>query len=341
MAVLRSWDTPRKSRACCVSGHRQPISGDPSKPSGGQVRNTVFRDLSMKSLKTISQIRSFLARSVHRLYAMALSFPKKTEDWFDKKGYTRRRIKHDARRLGTLIVLGFILVILALAWYPLLETLHSILRAITRTLTDFGEWLNLSNPGDFVVTLVAEILAFVFATIVAGLFARSREPKLLAPKIRFWPQRPRTNKDGTKSCTLCVSNEEGETAALECEARITINEITKRDILDLAYAKFNSCNFTPTIEADLLWDDGERLRTLRSGEDTEIEVLRLIPVRDGVEAHFEIPSCDDAWTSVVCLRLSRFYPKVRVVPFNSHHTTHSYKFQPSSKWKDWALELDK
>jgi hypothetical protein len=119
------------------------------------------------------------------------------------------------------------------------------------------------------------------------------------------------DEHGVKSYAVHVSNEEGETAALACQARIIFEDTDKREVLDIPDTRFTSSNFTQTMRTDLLWDDGRKHRTLRSGDDTEIEVLKLIPSGGGVEAHFEVPSCDSSWKSTVCLRLKTLYPKVR------------------------------
>jgi hypothetical protein len=275
------------------------------------------------------------------LRSIVVSCPRKLADWLDKKGITERRVKHGARALAPLLLLVLVSILLALLWilwhYYLSEGTQKLVKDITRALTGFGEWLNLSSPGDFVVTLMAEIFAFAFATIVARMFAR--EPKLMAPRIALSARLPHTGEDGAMSYFVFVSNEEGETAALQCEAQIIFPEIGKNDVLDVVGARFSSSNFPSTVKAHLLWDDGDTERTLRSGDDTEIEVLRLIPARNGVEAHFEVPSSDKSWKSTICLRLTPFYPMVRIVPLNGRHTTHYYELHESQS-KKWVLRFD-
>lgn len=276
-----------------------------------------------------------------KLRSVVVSYHGKLEDWLYRKDITERRIKHGVRKQAIFVLLILGAVLLALFWLLwdlyLSEATQKLVKNSIQTLTNFGVWLNLSNPGDFVVILVAELLAFLFATIVARMFAR--EPRLIEPRITLRARLPCTGADGTVSYFVFVSNEEGDTAALQCEAKIIISEIGKKDVLDVADTKFSSRNFPSTVKTRLLWDDGVTERTLRSGDDTEIEVLRLIPDRNGVEAHFEVPSCDSSWKSTICLRLKTLYPKVRIVPLNGKHRTHQYELHEAQS-KEWVLKFD-
>lgn len=259
------------------------------------------------------------------------------ENWFYEKDITKRRVKHAPKPYVIITVSGLLLCLGVILWFAFSL---AIARIIVQDFLWLGAQLGLSS--DFATIIVAEVIAFVVGTVITIVMARTfaPEPKVVAPKITSCPQPPRTGKDGVKSYAVHVSNEEGETAALACQARVILEDIVKRDVLDLPNTRFTSSSFTQTMKIDLLWDDGKKQRTLRSGDDTEIEVFRLIPASSGVEAHLEVPSCDGSWKSTVCLRLkTTFYPKVRIVPLNGKHATEEFVLHFNTSLKDWLLEF--
>jgi hypothetical protein len=257
------------------------------------------------------------------------------ENWIFERNITKRRIKHAPKPYVILAVCGG-LAILALI------LLISYWLAVARSIVQYFLWLGaqLGMSSEFATIIVAELIAFVIGTVVVRIFTRS--PKVLVPDITMWPKvLPRTDEHGVRSYTVRVSNEEGQTSAIDCEARIVLDDIDKREIIDLHGARLTSNNFAPSIKADLLWDDGKKQRTLRSGDDAVIVVLKHVPASGGIEAHFEVPSGDDSWRSTVCLRLGKrtLYPKLRIVPLNGKYAIQELELRFDSSAKDWVLDF--
>jgi hypothetical protein len=257
-------------------------------------------------------------------------------------GFPRRRLKRGASFVVMFIaifVLGGLFTILLGFYGP--KLIPPAIQSSVQELTALGAWLKLSS--DFATIIVAEVIAIGGMSIIARMFRGKREP--IGPNLWLEAKLPVTDKEGVKHYKVVVSNERGNRSAISCQARIIFSEVEKRDVLPLRTAKLNSDNFTATIKADLCWDDGTREYTLRSGDETEIEVLRRVPAIDRIEEHFEIPSCDTGWNALVGFRLKPFYPKLRIIPFNGRHVTSDltlYYGTPSGNSdsripKDWLL----
>lgn len=207
---------------------------------------------------------------------------------------------------------------------------------MVQSLVGFGAWLSLSNPSEFATILVAEVIAILGSSIIARIFSRGQKP--IEPKLDLVPLPPKADKHGVKSYKLTVSNEEGQTGAIDCQASLILEGIEKRDVLDIVGAKFTSINFTEAIQVEgLPWAEGSKVMTLRSGLVADVELLRLVPATKEMEAHFEVPSSDSSLKSTVCLRLKTFYVKVHVAPINGRHSTRSYTLGHSFSTGEWEL----
>jgi hypothetical protein len=257
------------------------------------------------------------------------------DQYFYARDYTRRKLKRQVSfAIGAVVIfaLGGISTVL-LGLYGL-TAVPAAIQSFVKELTALGAWLNLSS--DFATIVIAEILAIGGMSLIARIFRGKKQH--IGPYIVLSPKLLETDTEGVKHYKVIVSNEEGTRTAISCQATIIFNEIEKRDILRVQTAKLNPDNFTSTIKTDLSWEDGAKEYTLRSGDDTEIEVLRLVPAREGIEAHFEIPSRDEHWGSVVCLNLKTSYPKVKVVPFNGKHETRSFTLERDrTEARNWVL----
>jgi hypothetical protein len=287
----------------------------------------------MEMLKRITQIKNWLRKLRRKVFTYATTI----DNILYERNVTRRRFWHATR---IILIIGYSLFLLIIgaiaapyAWVSASAALPAMIQGLIRAITNFGEWLNLSS--DFATILVAEIIAIFGSSVIARIF--TREPKRIEPILQLTPLSPKTNNDGTKSYQITVSNEWGETGALECQATVTFNGIEPRDVLDVAGAKLNSSNFTKNVQAKLLWNDGSKQMTLRSGQVDEVEVLRAVPARDGLEAHFEIPSSDKRWKSIICLRLKTFYITVWVAPLNGKHLTRPFTIGFDHATEEWEL----
>ncbi len=266
---------------------------------------------------------------------IAVSYSTMIDDYFYARDYPRRKLKRIAT-LTIVFVMMFVLGGISVGSLGLYgpRAIPAAIQSAVQALNAFGAWLKLSS--DFATIIVAEIIAIGGMSLIARIFRGKRQR--IGPYIALSPKSPETDTDGVKRYKVIVSNEDGTRTAISCQARIIFNEVEKRDILRVQTAKLSPDNFTSTIKADLCWADGSKEYTLRSGDDTEIEVLRFVPVREGIEAHFEIPSCDEHWNSVVCLNVKTFYPKVKVIPFNGKHETRDFMLQRDQTLaRNWIL----
>ena len=126
-----------------------------------------------------------------------------------------------------------------------------------------------------------------------------------------------SNESGIRTHNVLVSSS-GDTAARRCVVRIKMGDIERRDMQGLPTedTRYNVLNFTDTIRSELVWTDGQKELTIRSGDNAEVGVMRFVPEVDGVPAHFEVPS-ERGWNLLSArLRLSTLYMTVRVVPLN-------------------------
>jgi hypothetical protein len=223
---------------------------------------------------------------------------------------------------------------------PDLEEIGQGLQIISHTImtdaTNFGVWLNVPNPGEFVTYLVVSFVTFLGSAFVAWI--SRREPRIMEPKLGFGLYSSIiVTKDDIESFRINVSNEHGETSAIACEVTLTMDDIEKRDVLHSCGARFSPDNFSTTVETLLPWDNGRTQTTLRAGRSAQIELLRLVPAKGDVEAHFEIPSSDPKFTSTICLKLKTFYPRVVASPLNGRHSPRGFKTVWDRQMKKWDL----
>ncbi|MGA8856892.1 MAG: hypothetical protein WB643_06975 [Candidatus Bathyarchaeia archaeon] len=292
----------------------------------------------MKILQLIKSSKAILKRVYRACVVVAHSNATMIDQYLYARDITKRKLKRQVSlAIGILVIflLGAISTPLLGLYGP--KAIPAAIKSSVQALIALGAWLNLSS--DFATIIVAEILAIGGMSLIARIFRGKRE--WIGPYIFLLPKLPETDSEGVKHYKVVVSNEKGNRAAISCQARLILSEVEKKDILALQTAKLNPENFTRTIKADLFWDNGSKQNTLRSGDESQIEVLKLVPARDGTEAHFEIPSCDKHWDSVACLRLKTFYPMIEVLPFNGKHVncdfTLSYQSKNSTEPKDWLL----
>jgi hypothetical protein len=244
---------------------------------------------------------------VRRLF---LTYRVELIDWLDQRGITTRRIKHNLRFLGklagacALLTAGF-----ALAIY--------VLVLLSRM---FNWWVQtqIIDPKEFFTLWVAEFPIIISTAVILRIILK--EPRAAAPEILI--EDFREHKDGLRATiySLVVSNE-GETAARLCRARIMLSDLEQKDIIDVGgtNARVNPENFMSVIKTDINWGHRREL-TIRSGDDAEIEILRLMHDPDGKPQRFEIPS-ENGWSPIcVALRPSVYYFTVRVVPLNGRPT---------------------
>jgi hypothetical protein len=289
-------------------------------------------------MKRLNQAKTWLQAKIKALFLLVRS-PTQLDNWLYQRNITRRRVKRVIRLLAIAALVGFYsagLVALGVLSAPSLGVAFpAMVHAAIKSLSDFGAWLSLSNPSEFATILVAEIIAILGSSIIARIFTRG--PKSIEPKLEIHPLLTQTLDGGVKSYKLNVSNEMGTTGAIECEAALVVEGIEKRDVLDIDGARFTTANFSETVEAKLIWPNGTTEMTLRSGRNDNVELLRLVPAKDGIEAHFMIPSPDKTWLSTICLRLKTFYIEVGVAPINGKHSKRSYTLGHSFSTGEWEL----
>jgi hypothetical protein len=183
----------------------------------------------------------------------------------------------------------------------------------------------------------AVIIAFV-AVILGYLFYGRIQRGLQFPTHNIQVEKrqvTRRDENGVTTFYVRVSNDDGDEPAINCDARITFSGITWRDIVDVPSLKteYSIAKLKPitnyfrttTLRFELPWEDKLPKHTLLSGDDAMLPVLRLVPARNGVPEHFEVPSI--VWTlpykgfpSVpdiqvgVCLKPLTEYGVIRIVP---------------------------
>lgn len=319
-------DTPRTPNGCCKAGHKPPY----------QVRNTITLSIALRLLKRLKRAKAWLYANINTLRSLPARYGPQIDDWLYDHNVTRRRVSHIGRNLFILAAITFYSIILVgfgvLLSPNILAALGATVRFVVQNLSAFGAWLNLSS--DFATILVAEVIAILGSSIVARIFRR--EPRAIEPNLLFTVLPIMTDKEGVKSYRINVSNEKGETGALGCIPVVLLGDLEKRDVLDVVGAKTTAATFEENIEAELLWlSNRSKQTTLRSGENDDVELLRLVPAKNGVEAHFEVPSSDSKWQSVICLKLRTFYIRLRVVSVNARHATQDFTL--GYRQGEWGL----
>jgi antibiotic biosynthesis monooxygenase (ABM) superfamily enzyme len=280
-----------------------------------------------------------LGKEVHEFHLWLIKNILKVDDWLYERDVTRRMMGRYGKITVILVFVAYTFgvlllgVIFASSVFALAVWLF--LHALIQTVNNFAVFLNLANPSEFTTILTAEVIAILGSSIIARMF--SREPKRTIPHLYQHAPPPSSNDDGVRSLKLTISNEHGQTAARQCEASVLFDALELRDIIDHAGAQFGPTYSETELDAKLLWNDGKRRLTLRSGQEDVLEVLREVPAKDGIEAHFEVPSSDPPWKSTICLRLKTFYIKVRVMPINGPHCTKSYTIRYDSVVHHWEL----
>jgi hypothetical protein len=196
------------------------------------------------------------------------------------------------------------------------------------------------DPRELVTIIAATFVVSIGATIV-GLLRRT-------PKVLNLPGPLIAIRDGgcyyheesdSRIHTIIITNY-GETAALDCQARIIFADIEQRDIIDVVgtSVKFTRENFKSVIKSGLRWNTDSKAVTIRSGDDAELEVLKIVPAKNGVIEHFEVPS-DEGWRSItVMLEPHRYYGEVRVVPLNGRFRATNFVIRPDDK-KRWIFTV--
>jgi len=259
-----------------------------------------------------------------------------------------RSIRIIVKILIAILVLGFVyfdLVPSAISYImPFLRFLLGLSRETVGGLVFLGNKLGLSS--EFATYITAQVLADLVSVVVIA-FIAIIGGYLLYGKIQRGLQFPthniriekrqvtRTDENGVTTLYVRVSNEDGDEPAINCGARIVFNGITWRDIVEVPSARteYSVARLKPitnyfkttSLRFELPWEDGLPKRTLLSGDDALLPVLKLVPARNGVPEHFEVPSI--VWTLPykgvpslpdvrvgVCLRPLTEYGLIRIVP---------------------------
>ena len=297
-------------------------------------------------MKLISRIKLRLAKVVATLYARLLPSLRRVEDWLYRQDITRRRVKRVLRwvGLGVLLLLlstlaVFVLYVLTTPGFAAFATnmVNLLIQALVRLVAPF----KMVDPSELVTIIAATIVVSIGAAITGFIRGPRKAPSLPSPLIVIRDGGSYYHKESDSIVhTLVVSNY-GETAALACQARITFTDIEQRDIVDVAgmSVKFTRENFKSTIKSELRWNTGSKEVPIRSGDDAELEVLRIVPAKNGVIEHFEVPS-DEGWQSItVILEPHRYYGEVRVVPLNGKFRATSFEIRPDKDKKRWIISV--
>ena len=177
------------------------------------------------------------------------------------------------------------------------SVLGAILNGIGTVLQDiyaFGANYSVINPRDLVTLLLAEGIFALNAFIIKVVFFRkgSQHAHLMVTALP-------SQADANGNQILCarVENVYGDRPARDCQAKISLEELEDRDtegfVVDAA--KRIVTDKRDAIETELMWKDTHKSdATIRIGRHSDLEVLRYVPERNGIAAHFDIPS-ENGW----------------------------------------------
>lgn len=301
-------------------------------------------------LKFLISVREWARNLVQVIKNRFLATRKRLDDWLYRHDITWRVFKHYGLGvvgilLGISMVIGFSIIVL----FFILPVAPQWVTGSIQFLYNFGVWLHLSNPGDFVTIVVAEIIAIFGSSLVLAIIGRmmNREPREAIPKPRLVLDDGHTREEingarTTRTYRVLVSNKYGETAALDCQARIEFNDLDKRDIIDMPSTQYTSNNFTRNIKAPLSWTNSKMELTIRAGDDAEIDIL-VVTVDYGssisiVPPHFRVLN-GEGWNSTLCLNPHTFYGNVRVVPLNGKPTVSDFQIKFDRTLERWVFTV--
>ena len=262
-------------------------------------------------------------------------------NWFDKQDITSRRLKHTIiwiLVIGTILSLMFGLLVVLVSpqsWATANFWLGQFLQAVENWVAQF----KVINPSEFVTILAAIVAADVPVIIATKLILK--EPKPLAPDLRINNASPDKDRFGRRFFKISVLNN-GETAALDCQARIIVSDIRKKDVVDIprTNAMFTTKKFEKYTRTHIAW--GTRLEelTIRSGDIAELDAMRFVPKKKQVPEHFEIPSVHGWKPICVALKPSHFYGKFTIVPLNGKRSERRFQTRPDKVEGGWFFELE-
>jgi len=250
------------------------------------------------------------------------------EDWSIRHGITRRRLVVTKNCLWRWFKLGLgvYCVYLIVTYGPTI---------ISNTVRSWIEE-QLLNPQqlftEVIVLLIAELPILLFVSRVTG------ESKAPVAKLSCNAARISKNAEGSDILGVHVTNV-GEVAALDCEARLTL-EIKTTDLLT---SGIPLKPLKPPFKTKLQWADATEHISLRVGDIAELEIIRVSKVGDN--EHFELPS-DKGWNPVAfSVRPDYYFGSIKIVPMNGKPTTNRFVLRrmsiegSSPPEKRWVLTL--
>lgn len=245
--------------------------------------------------------------------------------FLESKGLTRRLVKY------LLIITLFIFGFLAMGMMALLLLFFAS--------TYLPSWFNAQvranviNYSEVVTLFIAEIPILIMTGIFLHfILGESRAPTAELSIFSITPD----SSTGTVTWRTIVGND-GDIAAMSCQARLTLNDIKAKDILKIegTESKFQPENLVTPLRISLRCGS-EREPTIRSGDDVTVEVLRVVPESQNVPLHFEIPS-EDGWQPIsLALKPDYYSMSLKVVPLNGKRATKRLQVTYTSDEK-WAL----
>jgi hypothetical protein len=230
----------------------------------------------------------------------------------------------------------------------------SVLRASIGLLYYLAGELQMPSPSDFVTQVVANAVAVLIIGVMNLIVLRRviKEPEPPEPDIDIRHGYTIAMKDKSTVFMLSIYNE-GDTAALSCQARITFDSLERKDLLEIPNIKshINSENFDyialnrstlPWVSFPLFSSPKDFVLAEKTdiiaGDDAQLGILKIVPAQCGIPEHFEIPSAVKG-EAIACLRVKRLYGKLKVTPQNGEPETSNFEIAHRAFSREWHLSL--